>query len=75
MQRRSEVMQLMDDRLFDGEWYERTELLRGSHPGNSGYYVVVWNSDAMRSEREAGPRLLGPFPSADAAWRRARELR
>ena len=68
-------MRLVDGHLFDGEWYERSELLRGSHARESGYCVVIWTSDVTQPEHDAGPKLMGPFSSADVAWQRAMELR
>ena len=68
-------MQMVEGRLFDGEWYERTELLRGSPTGESGYCIVVWTSDPVLPGQNAEPILVGPFPSADVALQRARELR
>ena len=68
-------MQMIEGRLFDGEWYERTELLHGSSARESGYCVVVWTSDAVQSGQNAEPILVGPFPSADLALQRAKELR
>ena len=69
-----EVMQLIDGRLFDGEWYERTELLRGSFAGESGYLVAVWPTAQARPDEDPRPRLEGPFASADLASKAANEL-
>ena len=75
MESRTEVMHMVEGRLFDGEWYERTELLRGSPARESGYCVVVWTSDPVRPGQNADPILMGPFPSADLALQRVKELR
>ena len=75
MENRTELMQMVGGRLFDGEWYERSELLRGSPSAESGYCVVVWTSGVAQSGQTAEPILVGPFPSADLALQRAKELR
>jgi hypothetical protein len=67
-------MQLVDGHLFDGEWYERTELLRGSFAGESGFCVVLWPSDVAGAPDESRPKLMGPFRSADIAYTTAKEL-
>jgi len=68
-------MQMVQGRLFDGEWYERTELLRGLPTEESGYCVVVWTSEPVQPGQSVEPILVGPFPSADVALQRAKELR
>jgi len=74
MEGRREVMELIEGRLFDGEWYERTDLLHGSFGGRSGYCVVVWTSEGAGLERGSAPTLIGPFPSAALAYRTVSEM-
>jgi hypothetical protein len=75
MGRSPEVMRLIEGRLFDAESYERTELLRGSFAGESGYYVVVWSSTTVDCPDEFLPKLVGPFKSVDLASNKANDLR
>lgn len=72
---RTEIVRFVDGRLFDGESYERTDALGAARAGESGYYVMVWGSEAATSRRRARPRLLGPFPSRELAFATANHFR
>jgi len=75
MRRKAEVMQLVDGKLFDDDWYERTDLLPPAFAAASGYCVVVWTAVDDPSGEHIPPTLVGPFESADLATRTADGLR
>lgn len=71
---RTEVVHMVDGRLFDSESYDRTDALHGPCAGEPGYYVVLWAREPETSRGEGGAHLIGPFRSAQIANLAASDL-
>ena len=68
---RYEIVQVVDGRVFDEEWYERTAYAADMP---AGFYALLWPLDQDRPRREATARFVGPFSNARMARSRAHDI-
>lgn len=74
MQLQSEVLCLVNGRLFDAESYEVTSVWRSFTRLESGYYLVVHASGGDEWRRDAALECLGPFATVGHAMLAMRDL-
>lgn len=74
MYSRYEIVQIVEGRLFDEEWYERTGAFASGLDAQSGFYALLWPLEEAKQHPASTASLLGPFPDARVARSQARSV-